>query len=64
MSEWAEWVEISWGFYLEKQKQNIPKNISFKPMSLNISRYIEKMALDFLSFSEGHAISLLCTWSL
>ena len=55
MSEWAEWVEISWGFYLEKQKQNIPKNISFKQMSLNISRYIQKIVLAVLIFSEGFA---------
>ena len=45
MSEWAEWVEILWGFakfyfkqmlkvsafYLEIQKSFIPKKIFFKP---------------------------------
>ena len=45
MSEWAEWVEILWGFtkfsfkqmlkvslfYLEKQKSFIPKKIFFEP---------------------------------
>ena len=67
-AEWAEWVEIPWGFtkfnfkqmlkvsafYLEK-KQNIPKNIFFKPKSLNVPRYIQKMALAVLIFSEGFA---------
>ena len=35
-------------FYLEKQKSFIPKKIFFKPY-----RRIQKMALAFLSFSEG-----------
>ena len=48
LSEWAEWVEILWGFmkfffkqmlkvsvfYLEKQKKYIPKKIFFKPLSI------------------------------
>ena len=42
-------------FYLEKQKRFIPKKIFFKPLSLNMPKYIQKMALAVLIFSEGFA---------
>ena len=56
MSEWAEWVEILWGFtkfvfkpmlkvsalYLEKQKSFIPKKIFFKPCQYQNKKAILK----------------------
>ena len=40
-------------FFLEKQKSFIPKKTYFKP--LNMPRYIQKMVLAVLIFSEGFA---------
>ena len=63
MSEWAEWVEILWGFtifyfkqmlkvsafYLEKQKSFIPKTKFFKPLSISK----QKNFVYWLNFPEG-----------
>ena len=67
MSEWAERVEILWGFtefyfkqvlkvsafYLEKQKSFIPKKNKIRPLFLNRSREFQQMAFAVLIFSEG-----------
>ena len=68
MSEWAEWVEILWGFtkfyleqmlkvsafYLEKQKKIISKKSIFQAI---VSKYA-KIAV--LIFSEGFATYYVC----
>ena len=67
MSEWAEWVEILWGFtkfffkqilkfsafFREKQKKFIPKKkLLFRPLSLSRPRAFQQMALCCHNFQE------------